>query len=94
MGHEAREQLIRKFKEIYKKITKDEKTEVLDKVVFLCGYNRKYATRKLNENEKKLKKKRGRKPKYDKNILPPLKKLWFLMDQICSKNMVAAIPVW
>jgi len=93
MSHEARIQLIQKFKEKYRKITKDEKSEIIDNVVYLCGYNRKYAIRKLNQIEKP-KEVRGRKKKYDQSILPTLKKLWFAMDQLCSKSMVAAIPVF
>ena len=94
MGHEAKKELIRKFKKIYKKMTKDEKSEVIDNVVYLCGYNRKYATRKLNEIEKREKKKRGRKKKYNNELLPFLKELWFEMDQPCSIKMEAAIPNW
>ncbi len=60
----------------------------------MCGYNRKYATRKLNEEKKEEKKKRGRKKKYDGELLPYLKELWFDMDQPCSIKMEAAIPHW
>ena len=34
-------------------------------------------------------------PIYDKEqLLMPLKRIWFATDQMCSKKLKAAIPLW
>ncbi len=62
----------------------------------MCGYNRKYAIRLLNQRAKARKKRRsGPKPIYaSAELLTALKHIWFASDQMCSKKLKAAIPLW
>ena len=62
----------------------------------MCGYHRKYAIRLLNQRGKPRRKRRaGRKPVYaSAELLTALKRIWFASDQMCSKKLKAAIPLW
>lgn len=79
----------------YKRSTKAEKTQLLNELCDLYGMNRKYLTRKLNTPSSRKKRRRGAKPTYPaKDYLPPLKKIWFVSDQLCSKRLKAILPSW
>ena len=74
---------------------KKAKAIILDEFCHVCGYNRKYAIRMLNRQRKKLKRRPGRKPVYcSAELLSALKQIWLATDQMCSKKLVAAIPLW
>lgn len=78
----------------YKNSSRSEKTKILDEFTINCKYNRKYAIRRINEFPKELKKKPGPKCKYTEDTIHHLKKLWIAMEQLCSKKMVVALPLW
>ena len=81
----------------YKKATKQEKTIILQEFCSVCGYNRKYAIRILNNSKKNKwqKKSVGCKPKYSsEEFITALKNIWKATDYICSKRLKAAIPLW
>lgn len=82
----------------YKKSDKDEKGTILDEFCKLCGYNRKYAIRKLSS--KTLKKQRsglkiGR-PKiyYSKAIEVYILRVWKATNLICSKRLKVPLEEW
>jgi hypothetical protein len=64
------------------------------------GYSRKYAIRILNGRIDPGKKKPGPRKKYGPHVVTHLEMvthleiLWRAMGKICSKKMVAAIPIW
>ena len=77
-----------------------EKGKILDEYCSVCGYNRKYAIRRLGEQYQRLwrgdkrKTKPGRKPKYTADeLLEPLKRIWFASGQICSKYLKPALEL-
>ena len=79
----------------YRTAPKDTKTTILDEFCTICGYNRKYAIRRLNKKPNKRQRKPGPHPTYrDTALLEPLKRIWFATDQMCSKKLQAAIPLW
>jgi hypothetical protein len=96
MPIEARKQYLIAIIERYKKATRRQKSVILTEFCEVCGYNRKYAILILNSNQDpKLKKsKPGRPSKYDEAFIDCLKEIWEATGQICSKKMVAAIPLW
>jgi hypothetical protein len=61
-----------------------------------CGYTRKYAIRLLNPRVKARKKRRpGIKPIYaSPELLVALRRIWFASDQMCSKKLKTAMPLW
>jgi hypothetical protein len=81
----------------YRKATKAQKAAILDEFCAVCGYHRKYAIRVLNHRPgaKSTPKRPGRKPKYDRPaFVEALKRIWFAADQMGSKRLKAALPLW
>ena len=82
----------------YKKASRKQKTLILDEFCVTCGYHRKHAIRLLRKFTRFLqpkKKKRGRKPHYNKNAIEkPLKKIWLSANLPCSKRLKAVLPLW
>ena len=67
MSNASKQEYLVSIKERYKNSSKEEKKKILDEFCTTCGYNRKYAIRKLNSKEEKTKKRTkrsGRKKKY------------------------------
>ena len=82
----------------YKKASRKQKALILDEFCVTCGYHRKHAIRLLRKFTRFLqpkKKKRGRKPHYNKNAIEkPLKKIWLSANLPCSKRLKAVLPLW
>ena len=81
----------------YKKANKKLKSQILEKFCAEHGYHKKSAIRLLNNPAiPEFKTNKGGKPPiYDKSkLLAPLKKIWLASDQMCSKRLKKAIPLW
>jgi hypothetical protein len=81
----------------YRSSSKKVKSAILDEFCAICGYNRKYAIRLLKKKHAGLssRKRPGPRSIYgDDRFLKALKRIWFATDQMCSKKLKAAIPLW
>lgn len=81
----------------YRKAGRAEKGRILDEFCAVCAYHRKYALRRLNASPPNpaCKKKPGRRSKYaEPAVTEPLRALWLATDQMASKRLKAAIPLW
>ena len=81
----------------YRRSGKKDKSVILDEFCAICGYNRKYAIRLLKKKHAGLssRKRPGPRSIYgDDRLLIALKRIWFATDQMCSKKLKAAIPLW
>lgn len=96
MGKNERQAYLKAIRLRYRRTGKKAKAAILDEFCAVCGYHRKYAIRLLNRRGKPDKPRQpGRKPVYpSKELLIALKRLWFATDQMCSKKLKAAIPLW
>ena len=96
MGKNERQAYLKAIRGRYRRSRKKAKVTILDEFCSVCGYNRKYAIRLLNKRGKARKKRRpGPKPLYaSAELLMALKRIWFACDQMCSKKLKAAIPLW
>ena len=95
MGKDERYAYLKAVKDRYQQADKKSKTIILNEFYQVCGYNRKYAIRLLNRKKKRIKRRPGRKPVYcSGEFVKALKRIWFNTDQMCSKKLVAAIPLW
>lgn len=95
MPIEARIELLKIVRERYKKATKREKTLILNEFCANGGYkSRKHAIAILNGKYQPRQHSPGPKPKYDRHFVFHLVALWKVMGHMCSKKMVAALPVW
>jgi hypothetical protein len=77
----------------YLKARKGKKTRILDEFCETTGFNRKYAIRLLGKPYNPIRRP-GRKPTYSPQADYHLRRLWLLMNQMCSKHMKAALSVW
>ena len=96
MGKNERQAYLKAIRSRYRRARKKAKVTILDEFCSVCEYNRKYAIRLLNQRAKAHKKRRsGPRPIYaSAEFLTALKHIWFASDQMCSKKLKAAIPLW
>ena len=96
MGKNERQAYLGAIRIRYRQARKKSKVTILDEFCSVCGYNRKYAIRLLNQRAKADRNQRtGPKPIYaSAELLTALKRIWFASDQMCSKKLKAAIPLW
>jgi hypothetical protein len=94
MSIEARRQYLIAIRERYLNSTKKQKKAILDEFCQVCNYSRKYAIKAIKQGVGTPIKRPGPKVIYDEDFVRHLVKLWQAMGNICSKKMVAAIPIW
>jgi hypothetical protein len=100
MSKKSRFEYLQEIYQRYSKVEKHEKKKILDEFCNVCGYNRKYAIRLLNQSRSsrppnRRGKKVGPKEKYHgEEIIKFIKILWVRTNLICSKRLKAVIPIW
>lgn len=84
----------------YRHASRKMKGLILDEFCATCGYHRKYAIRLLRQPKRKATMVRVRQPPgpassyRQPELVTVLKRLWLATDQMCSKKLKAAIPLW
>ena len=82
----------------YQRAGKAEKTSILNEFCAVCGYHRKYALRLLCSHRKRGKpaaQKPGPVSRYETpELVQALRAIWMASDQLCSKRLKAALPLW
>jgi hypothetical protein len=91
---EGRKEYLERIRKRYRDSDRFGKKLILDEMCATWEYSRKYAIRVLNGIQSPSEGKAGRKRKYSDTFVTHLKVLWLLMNQLCSKNMKAALPLW
>lgn len=86
--------LLEKVRIRYLKANKRQKSLILDEFCMTCDISRKHAIRALNAEIRAKSYHPGPKFKYDDEVKRHLVILWRHMGCICSKKMVAALPLW
>jgi len=84
----------------YRRASKKQKGRLLDELVGLTGYNRRYAAALLGERgtpaagvrERMERRARQRPRLYDATVLRALRQIWVIMDGICGKRLAAVLP--
>ena len=96
MSKQSREDYYKTVVKRYRNSDKKTKSHVLDEFCEVCGYNRKYAIRKLNTRKRNYNRKRPGRPKRYKDpiLLDVLFDLWGKQNLPCSKRLQAAMPLW
>ena len=99
MSNASRSEYLEIIKPRYREANKTEKNTILDEFCKVCGYNRKYAIRLLNQNSVSKsdweKRKRGPRKKYDHpDIIKILTRIWSATNLPCSKRLKSIIPLW
>src|SRR5215472_18103388 len=81
----------------YRKAQPQERPRMLDEFCLTTGYNRKYAIRLLNgppPEQERVKRPRGRKPRYDKQVISILTAVWEAAGYPWSVRLKALLPNW
>ncbi len=96
MPKEVRRLLLDTYRDGYQNAGgRRQKTKLIDDFCWVTKYSRKHAIRILNGDLNPREKGRpGPRRKYDADLCWPLFSLWTDMNRMCSKRMVAAIPLW
>ena len=99
MSNASKIEYFEMIKPRYQTASKMEKETILDEFCSVCGYNRKYAIRKLNnKNQTKHRyeyRKRGPKRKYDHPLLEKiLRTIWIKTNLPCSKRLKVILNIW
>ncbi len=96
MSKQSREDYYETVIRRYRNSNKKTKSRLLDEFCEVCGYNRKYAIRKLNTRKRNHKRKSlGRPKRYNDPILiEVLFDLWGKQNLPCSRRLKAAMPLW
>jgi hypothetical protein len=87
---------LKQLRKRYAQGSRSEKGQILEEFCQTSGYHRKHAIRLLNQSVRKLRPaRRGRKSIYDRTLLlEPLKRIWLTANQLCSRRIKAALPLW
>jgi hypothetical protein len=95
MTIEARKMYLKAIQDRYQKASKSEKTLILDEFCQVCQYSRKHAIRVIKTGHIRERRRTGKPSKYqDAHFVAHVLKLWEATGFICSKRLVAAIPLW
>ncbi len=95
MGGDSKREFRDAIQPRYLEASREEKGFIFREFCAVCKYHRKYAIRFLNQRKRGPTKRPGRKPVYHSaEFLGALMRIWLATDQMCSKKLVAAIPLW
>lgn len=94
MSNEVKRQYLNRVRLRYLKGSKKHKTLILDEFCQVCEISRKHAIKLINEESKSTPLRPGPPVTYGPIIQNHIVILWRAMGMICSKKMVAAIPLW
>ena len=97
MGQEAKWQYFRVMYGRYRKAQPQERPRMLDEFCLTTGYNRKYAIRLLNgppPEQERVKRPRGRKPRYGKQVISILTAVWEAAGYPWSVRLKALLGNW
>lgn len=94
MSGNSKREYLEKIQWRYHRCKKRAKGRILDEFCKVCGYHRKYALRLLRRGKSKRLKRTGPKPRYGPGEVALLRTIWLATDQMCSKRLKAALPLW
>ena len=95
MGKHEKRVYLEAIRKRYRRARRADKGKILDEFCSVCGYQRKYAIRLLGNKPAKSLCRPGRPSQYNQPaLLAALRKIWLATDQMCSKRLVAAMPLW
>lgn len=98
MGKQERHAYLEAIRTRYRRANKTGKSVILDESCAVRGYHRKYALRLLGTQHncrRKVVSKAGPVSRYDiPELVEALRSIWMASDQLCSKRLKAALPIW
>jgi hypothetical protein len=94
MGNQSKKEYLLAIWGRYHRVGRRFKSKILDEFCSVCGYARKYAIGLLRRKPRQRRQRPGPRPHYGAQVLEPLKFIWLKSEQLCSKRLKAALPLW
>jgi len=91
MSQQSKRELTETIRERYLRVSKTEKTKIIDEFVATTGYHRKHAIRLLRRGAGKGKR-RGRQAIYQGEVVKVLEQIWEICGRICSRRLHPHLP--
>lgn len=92
MSMNTKKELLHRMRWQYAKADKTGKTEIINTIVSVTGYNRKYATAALKKTPSTLSSRTKAKRVYGETTKRLLVSIWTSANQICSKRLAPFLP--
>lgn len=92
MSQHSKRELVDRLQPRYLKADRKEKTKILDEFVAVTGMHRKAAIRRLRQQNKPTKERRGRQKTYTGSVVSALTKIWRICGCICGKRLHPILP--
>jgi hypothetical protein len=98
MSAKSREEVLAQARARYEKRGKQGRSQLLDEICALCGYERKYASKVLAGKRpiigSEQKRRGGSKAVYGAKEREVLRAIWLAAEQPCGKRLKAALELW
>jgi hypothetical protein len=94
MGAKSKKEYLLAIWQRYRRVGRRFKSKILDEFCEVCGYARKYAIELLHRKPGQKRKPPGPRRRYGPEVLEVLKRIWLKSEQLCSKRLKAALPLW
>lgn len=94
MSQRAKNELIMNWRPKYQRVGRRYKSHILNEFCDLTGHNRKHAIKLMRGKAGVRKHSPGRKRIYGDEITTPLRDIWKMAEQPCSKILAALLPEW
>jgi hypothetical protein len=95
LGKHERRVYLEAIRKRYRRAKRADKGKILNEFCSVCGYQRKYAIQLLGCKPATSTRRPGWPSQYNQPaLLTVLRKLWLATDQMCSKGLVAVMPLW
>jgi len=92
MTPQAKAELLRRYRKLYQKAQKGERTRILNIIIEATGYSRKHAVALLNHPAKQAKPHRRRKPSRYARVRQTLGYVWAVSNFVCGKRLKPFLP--
>jgi len=94
MGAKSKKEYLLAIWGRYQRVGRKFRSKILDEFCSVCGYARKYAIGLLSRKPRQRRRRPGPRRRYDAKVLEPLKAIWLASEQMCSRRLKAALPLW
>jgi len=94
MGPQAKREYVEVIRGRYRRASRRQKGRILDEFCAVCSYHRKHAIALLGRRRRRERRRPGPAVRYGPAVAAVVRAIWLAAEQICSKRLKAALPLW
>lgn len=97
MAQRSKHEYLRVIWERYQRAGRGQRSALLDEVIRVCGYHRKYAIGLLGRGgppRPAIRQVARRRPTYPEDVIRLLAQVWEASGYLCAQRLTAALPTW